>query len=254
MVSRVASRRAIEPMGTGEEDGVFGSQKWTQTRELRRMKMSKRFVTAMSLLSVMIAVSVLLPVPIAGREQPGVATTGGETFRTPWGDPDLQGVWTGSTLTPLERPEKFVGKQHFTEEEAAAFEQQAAQARIDADDPSAPQRPGAQPTGTYNQVWFDPGTRLLPDRRTSLIVDPPDGRVPYTSEAMKRQGVQSQLRVNGPFHSWLDVDTGERCLGDGLTMIWFGYNPNHRFVQTPGYVVIEHEMFLGMGAIVASSR
>ena len=101
MVSRVASRRAIEPMGTGEEDGVFGSQKWTQTRELRRMKMSKRFVTAMSLLSVMIAVSVLLPVPIAGREQPGVATTGGETFRTPWGDPDLQGVWDGLDANPV---------------------------------------------------------------------------------------------------------------------------------------------------------
>ena len=112
----------------------------------------------------------LAPLPAAGQAPP----------RTPWGDPDLQGIWTGSTLTPLERPRDLAGKEFLTEEEAAALEQRADQNRF------VERLPRDGDPGTYNQVWFDPGTRIVPDRRTGLIVDPPDGRIPYTPEMRER--------------------------------------------------------------------
>ena len=97
--------------------------------------------------------------------------------------------------------------------------------------------------GTYNQAWFDPGTRIVADRRTSLVIDPPDGRIPYTPAMRERGRLQAAYRVNGARNSWVDVDTGERCLTDGLPMFWLGYNPNHQIVQTPDHVVVLHEMF-----------
>ena len=188
-------------------------------------------------LVVGIAIALLFaPVVLAGQAQ----TTAEETataLRTPWGAPDLQGIWTGSTLTPLERPQELVGKEFLTEEEAAALEQQADRNRF------VERAPREDDPGTYNQIWFDPGTRIVGDRRTSLIVDPPDGRIPYTPEMRERQRAQGEHRVRGPRDSWVDVDTGERCLTDGVPMLWLGYNPNHHIVQTPDYVVILHEMY-----------
>ena len=157
--------------------------------------------------------------------------------QTPWGDPDLQGVWTGSTLTPLERPADLAGQEFLTEEEAAELEQRADRNRF------VERVPREGDPGTYNQIWFDPGTRVIPDRRTALIVDPPDGRVPYTAAMAERDREQQQYRANGARNSWVDVDTGERCMTDGVPMFWLGYNPNHQILQTPGYVVILHEMF-----------
>ena len=158
-------------------------------------------------------------------------------LRTPWGDPDLQGIWTGSTLTPLERPRDLAGKAFLTEEEAAALERRADQNRY------VERTPRAGDPGTYNQAWFDPGTRIVADRRTSLVIDPPDGRIPYTPAMRERGRLQAAYRVNGARNSWVDVDTGERCLTDGLPMFWLGYNPNHQIVQTPDHVVVLHEMF-----------
>ena len=203
--------------------------------------MSHRFLESMGVLAAAIAVVSLAPVAVAGQ-------AAADPPRTPWGDPDLQGIWTGSTLTPLERPKELAGKQFLTEEEAAALEQRADQDRFVE---SAPQE--GDP-GTYNQVWFDPGTRVVGDRRTSLIVDPPDGIIPYTPEMRQRQQAQVQYRVRGARDSWLDVDTGERCLTDGLPMLWLGYNPNHQIVQTRDYVVILHEMFRDRRVIPLDGR
>src|SRR4030095_14225914 len=83
---------------------------------------------------------------------------------------------TGSTLTPLERPAEFAGKPVLTPEEATALE-----ARARARNAREPQAAAGDP-GTYNQIWFDPSSAVVPDRRTSLIVDPPDGKIPYTPE------------------------------------------------------------------------
>jgi hypothetical protein len=188
--------------------------------------MSHRAFAALRHAAVTIALMSLTWVHVAGQTAP----------RTPWGDPDLQGVWTGSTLTPIERPERFAGKVFLTREEAADWEAQASANRVD-----RPPRPGDP--GTYNQFWFDPGTRVIPTLRTSLIVDPPDGRIPYTSEMRKRDEDQARYRVAGRRDSWVDVDTGERCLTDGVPMVWLGYNPNHQILQTRSHIVILHEMF-----------
>jgi len=165
--------------------------------------------------------------------------------RTPWGDPDLQGIWTTETITPFERPAEFAGRDFLTPEEAAAFERRVAEGRVD-----APPRPGDP--GTYNQFWFDRGTRVVPDRRTSLIVDPRDGRIPWRPEA--RQRIGSTLRA-GPYDSWVDLDTGERCLTDGPTLVPMqGYNMNFQILQVPGYVVIVHEMFSNRHIIPLDGR
>jgi hypothetical protein len=176
----------------------------------------------------MAGVVLLLPLPAVGQEIP---------LQTPWGDPNLQGVWTGSTLTPVERPLELAGKDLLTEEEVAELERQASQARL------VERAPRDNDPGTYNQIWFDPGTRVVGDRRTSLIVEPPNGRIPYHPEMHERQRLQRAYRTAGQRDSWVDVDTGERCMSDGLPMLWLGYNPNHQIVQTPDHVVILHEMF-----------
>src|SRR4030095_10049632 len=96
--------------------------------------------------------------------------------RTPWGDPDLPGLWTNATITPFERPAQLAGKEVLTEQEAAEFEKQTAQTT------NADRREGAGTDAdvgrAYNQFWYDRGTKVVGTRRTSLVVDPPDGRVP----------------------------------------------------------------------------
>src|SRR5687767_6543065 len=91
--------------------------------------------------------------------------------RTPDGRPDLQGIWDFRTITPLERPTQFAGKETLTAEEAVALEQRTAENRVD-------RAPRAGDPGTYNQFWFDFGTKVAGNKRTSLLVDPPDGRLP----------------------------------------------------------------------------
>ena len=189
--------------------------------------MSHRSPASWGSLAAVFLVVALVPGLAAGQAAP----------RTAWGAPDLQGVWTSSTLTPLERPSELAGKEYLTEEEATALERRAAANQF----VDRPPREGDP--GTYNQVWFDRSTALVPNRRTSLIVSPPDGRIPYTPEARARQADNAQRREFGPYHSWLDIDTGERCITDGVPMIWQGYNANHQIVQTPDHVVIVHEMF-----------
>jgi hypothetical protein len=157
--------------------------------------------------------------------------------RTAWGDPDLRGVWTGSSITPLERPEQFAGREFLTEAEAAAIEERAARDRVD-----RPPKPGDP--GTYNQIWFDPASTVVPTRRTSLIVDPPDGRLPFTEEGRRHQTRSSARYGVGPRDSWVDLDTGERCLTDGMPLpYWTGYNNNYQLFQSRDYVVILAEMF-----------
>jgi hypothetical protein len=156
--------------------------------------------------------------------------------RTAWGAPDLNGVWTGSTITPLERPKEFADKEFLTAAEAAALEKRAVDSQVDAP-------PQAGDPGTYNQVWFDPSSKVVPSRRTSLVIDPPDGRIPFTDEG-RRQQVRSKARYGkGPYNSWLDLDTGERCITDGLPIYFSGYNNNYQILQTPDYVVIVHELY-----------
>ncbi|MQA30025.1 MAG: hypothetical protein GEU82_09330 [Luteitalea sp.] len=159
-------------------------------------------------------------------------------LRTAWGDPDLQGTWTGATITPLERPERYAGKPVLTVEEAQALEARARTQNV------TERAAAAGDPGTYNQVWFDPSSAVVPDRRTSLIVDPPDGRIPFTPAGKAHQSQSSARYGVGARDSHLDLDTGERCLTDGVPIpYWSGYNNNFQIVQTRDAVVIIAEMF-----------
>jgi len=118
----------------------------------------------------------------------GVQAQSAKQFRTPWGEPDLQGIWNGETLTPLQRPARFANKPVLTPEEAAK-----AEAEVDSRlgrDRRAKEGTEKDVAGAYNQAFFDrsPRSLHLVDRRTSLIIDPPNGLLPpLTPEAQKRR-------------------------------------------------------------------
>ena len=184
------------------------------------------------------------------------STTG---TRTPWGDPDLQGVWDYRTITPLQRPEDQPDKEFLTEEEAAGLEQNILDrnARLLTRAPeltSASDQVDRREDGTpgfYNNFWLDRGTTAVGTRRTSLIVDPPDGRLPQlTPEAQRRadsseaQRIAEVRRGAQPAQSWTDLDAGDRCIQHakaGPPISVGGYNNNIQLFQTPGYVALLNE-------------
>ncbi|HTM29768.1 MAG TPA: hypothetical protein VL263_00610 [Vicinamibacterales bacterium] len=161
--------------------------------------------------------------------------------RAPDGHPDLQGVWTNATLTPLERPHALADKPFFTEEEARNLEAQAAGRQAAADDPKArAQALERGDIGSYNQFWFDSGTTILPTRQTSLVVDPPDGRVPLRPQAEARRDEALKRSTDHPeFMSLWD-----QCISRGVPgwIIPAGYNNAYQIVQTKDFVVIHSEM------------
>jgi hypothetical protein len=181
--------------------------------------------------------------PISGQA-PGGTTKGSaveeaaakyEAPRTSWGDPDLQGQWNSQTSTPLERPRSgaLAEKDSLSEEEAESIES-ANLAR--ADGPPAPGDPG-----TYNSFWFDRGKGLS---RTSLIIDPPDGRVPaYTPAAEQRLAAERAERAKrGPADSYADLPIWPRCITRGWNGIGSNYSSNTQIFQSPGYVVVLQEL------------
>src|ERR1700730_6617627 len=154
--------------------------------------------------------------------------------RTPDGQPDLQAIWTNATITPFERPASLRDKAFLTEAEAQAIEWQATTRR---EEDAAP-RPGD--VGSYNQFWFDSGERVVSTRRTSLVIDPPDGRVPLRPEAEAARDYNSALD-----RDWYEfMSVWDRCITRGAPAGMFpaGYNNAYQIVQTPGYVVIHYEM------------
>jgi hypothetical protein len=198
-------------------------------------------VTSIGGLSVALAVASVALVPLEAQRL--LASSGAAAPaipRTPDGRPDLQGVWDFSTLTPLERPTTLAGKEFLTDADAADFERQAAARRAVAD--SAPLPPGQ--VGGYNQFWYEPGS-VSTDKRTALIVDPPDGRIPpLTPEAQKRADAHRQ-RLRQPAAGPEDRDAPERCLlgyNSGPPMTPGGYNQNVQLVQTAQHLVIHNEM------------
>jgi hypothetical protein len=162
--------------------------------------------------------------------------------RTPDGQPDLQGIWNNATSTPFERPPELAGKEFFTPQEAAQYEKQLLQnANADRRDGTADADVGR----AYNEFWRDRG-RLVSTGRTSLVVDPPDGRIPpLTPEAQKKNAARAEARKLRPADGPEDRPLAERCLlwaTAGPPMLPGGYNSNYQIVQIPGYVVILIEM------------
>jgi predicted amidohydrolase YtcJ len=163
--------------------------------------------------------------------------------RTPHGHPDLQGIWTNSTMTPLERPPELAGKEFFTREEAAEFEKRVRD-RNNGDRRDA--NPEADLTTGYNDFWWDRGTNVVSTLRTSIIVDPPDGRVPQlTPEAQKAAAARAEARRLRPSDGPEDRSLADRCIARGNTgppMLPAGYNNNYQIVQTTDHVMILLEM------------
>lgn len=171
---------------------------------------------------------------------------------TPWGDPNLQGTWNNITGTPLERPAELSGKEFYTEEEAVAFAEQTLR-RVDRD-----RRDGAIEADVgraYNEFWSDRATKYLTqlNTRTSLIVDPTDGRLPsLTSGGEARIAARRAARERN--HSWSDRNLWERCLTRGVPRLPGSYNNNFMIVQAPGYVVILVEMIHEIRVIPLDGR
>jgi len=142
------------------------------------------------------------------------------------GQPDLHGLWTNSTTTPLERPPDMADRAVLTDEEMAALDAQAV-GRND-------RPPRAGDPGTYNEFWWERGTRLT---QTSLVIDPSDGRIPsFTADG------QARAEWTRGADSWTNRNLAERCVTRGAPKRPGGYNNNFLILQTPGYVTILQEM------------
>jgi hypothetical protein len=172
-----------------------------------------------------------------------IAASAQNVPRTVDGQPDLKGIWSNATITPLERPADLAGKQTLTAEEAAAYEKKAVD-RANADHRGA--NGDADVATAYNQFWYDRGTKAVATHKTSLIVDPPDGHIPaLTPEAQKRFDEK---------RAWMDAHAtdgpegrslGERCIiwtTAGPPMMPGPYNNNFQILQTKDRVVILNEM------------
>ena len=164
-----------------------------------------------------------------------------EPPRTADGQPDLQGIWTNATLTPLERPADLANKEFLTEQEAAEFAKRAL-TDVDAD-----RRDGGAATDVnraYNEFWRDRG-KVVASRRTSLIIDTPDGRIPpLTPEGKKIAAARAEARRLHPFDGPENRSPAERCIATpnaGPPMMPANYNANYQIVQAPGYVLILSE-------------
>jgi hypothetical protein len=195
--------------------------------------MSHRLLGTASVLAALMAVGSLATVSVSGQTPASetkkkTEAKASSTLRTAWGDPDLQGTWSYASLTPLERPAAMEGRAFFTPEEAAKRE---ADTQVD-----APPRPGDP--GTYNALWFDRG-KVDSQLRTSLIVDPPDGRLPLSPDGRKRVSSLAEQRRAHPADSWNDRSAWDRCITyHGVPPISTGYNNTYQIFQTPGYVAI----------------
>ncbi len=209
--------------------------------------MRHRFLIPMGCLAVVIAIVWLAPGSASGQApvSPAKAVPAAKTsiLRTPDGRPDLQGIWSFATITPLERPAELADKPFFTEKEAADYENDIRKRNnMDRRDGDAE----ADVTRAYNDFWWDRGTRVVKTRRTSLVTDPPDGRLPpLTAEGRKRQADRIAKNRGHEFDGPENRPLPERCLnlqGSGPPILPTAYNNNTRIVQAPGYVTILVEM------------
>ena len=166
--------------------------------------------------------------------------------QTAWGAPDLQGNWDFRTITPLQRPEDLGEQAFLTEEEAAQREQGAVDRAARLWNRDAQRTEAGGNVGGYNNFWMDQGTNIVGTRRTSLIIDPPNGRFPALTEAgQERARVdRGSFTVESP-ETYMDLNTYDRCIqgfNAGPPIAPGGYNQNVQIFQTPDHLVMLTEM------------
>ncbi len=227
-------------------------------------------------LGVAIAAALAVPIAVVGQAPAPAATPSARATevrttykapRTPWGHPDLQGTWDYRSITPLERPAQYGNREFYTDAEVKELEARANK-RMD-----EPPEEGAPASTIHPTYWTDPGRTVTESRRTSLIIDPPNGRIPPPPDGRAGGGGRrgggaapaaaaggrgagaagagggrgaggTQARSGGRADSWLDRSVLERCITWGLpTALLPGlYNNNIQIVQSPTFVAITHEM------------
>ncbi len=198
--------------------------------------------------------SVLALVAVNAAAQAPAAKPPQKTFvppKTAWGEPDLQGLYSNKTITPLERPAQFANESELTDEQIADLENRAANRSVDNGRNKGTE---GDVSSAYNEFWWDRGKKVT-TKRPSLIIDPPDGRVPaLTADAQRRAADEYKQPIyrgggaNGRGADWTtDRSLFERCITRGLpgAMSPSAYNNTYRIVQSPGYVAIQIEMLGG---------
>jgi hypothetical protein len=194
--------------------------------------MKNRFLLPLRTLTVVAGVALLVQMPAAGQ-------TGYKVGRTAWGDPDLEGVYTFATLTPFQRPAAQAGKAVLTEEEQKALEEQLKKKQAE--------NIATNEHFSYNALWFasDEGR---PTGRTSILIDPEDGRMPPLTERAQKLRAETQARAatkrlgkDVVVDTWEDLSIYNRCLARPFPRVTQEYNQGAEILQTPGYVTIFYE-------------
>jgi len=217
----------------------------------------KPSVISALVLAIVVAAVWSAPAPLAGQA-PARAPSG---LRTAWGDPDISGLFTTDDElgVPFERPPQFGDRQFVTAEEFAQRQTQAErQEEADREQVVLPQQnaQGGPAGGTGPPAhWIERGR---PSRRTSLVIDPPDGRIPFLNDDARRRGAAAAARTPEGilFAGPEDLDKYDRCITRGFPHVIFPtiYDNTSQIVQGPGYVSIRYEMIHDARVIPLDNR
>jgi hypothetical protein len=200
------------------------------------------------------ATLVVAPLHVAAQAPTQPAKKAWTAPRTADGRPDLQGIWSNASLTPFERPREFAGKEFFTKEEADAYGKKVLEQ-------SNRDRRGASPEedvgGAYNEAWFDRGSKIASNLRTSIVVEPADGKVPpLTPAAREAAAARAAVQRRAP-EAPEDFPLPVRCIvwpTSGPPMVPAGYNNNYQIVQTRDSIAIQAEMIHDVRIIPLDGR
>jgi len=209
--------------------------------------MANRYLMPLGAAFIVTTLALLLPIHTAA--QTGSSSRDDWTApRTPWGDPDFEGVWTTDweRSVPFERPTEFGNRAELTAEEIAARAE--TESKSLADDPETrPKRDGSTEAGPEH--WYEFGKEV--SSRTSLVVDPPDGHLPSLTLGAQARRIDPATRLgfvggsmtDGPYNGPEDLHLADRCITRGYpqTLLPSAYNNGFQIVQSPGYVAILYE-------------
>jgi len=216
--------------------------------------MSSRVLRQISALAVAAAVAGLMASTVAGQSSLPPKPKPSAVPRTPDGKPDLQGNWTNNSVTPLQRPDAWKNKTTLTDAELEQLKKLVAEVTEEGGDAqfgdqivenalAGVKNPDSSDSGTgnYNHFWLV--ERTVKDRRTALLTDPADCRLPaLTKEASDRQAAATQARRGRRLDNPEERGVGERCVNFGVPKLGAGYNSYYQIVQTPTHVVFMSEM------------
>jgi hypothetical protein len=227
--------------------------------------MSYRTLMSGLLLGIVGALLLTASIGAAGQAPPSRATATAAKApavpRAPDGHPDLQGVWDFRTITPLQRPDELAAKDVLNDQELAEFEVKNRRNQDNREKTPGRvvngQQSNADVERAYNDFWWDFGTKAVKTKRTSLIIDPPDGRIPALTPEAQKRGAARREAAERPAWGPEDRSVGERCIlgfNAGPPFAPGAYNNNVQLVQTRDYVVIHNEMVHNARVVPIAAR